>query len=254
MLSRRSTLGLLGSAIVCGASSRASTNELAKWQRAGCAISNDQISHFVADTDLSPCEAGVRNRIVNTGNREFDYAFAQTLSILTDTFGVLPGVTFFSGRAELGAFATRARCLGRADGSIFIGRARFHRTMGLLEHPDVALTAICAHEFAHVLQFKLNLNSSLSRNQRTVKRSELHADFLAGFFAGQRKRERAAYPAAVFAALAESIGDYEVDSPQHHGLPAERSEAIVRGFETSYNERKSISEAIEVGIKYVLAL
>jgi hypothetical protein len=54
--------------------------------------------------------------------------------------------------------------------------------------------------------------------------------------------------------LAESIGDYEVDSPQHHGLPAERSEAIVRGFETSYNERKSISEAIEVGIKYVLAL
>jgi hypothetical protein len=181
MLSRRSTLGLLGSAIVCGASSRASTNELAKWQRAGCAISNDQISHFVADTDLSPCEAGVRNRIVNTGNREFDYAFAQTLSILTDTFGVLPGVTFFSGRAKLGAFATRARCLGRADGSIFIGRARFHRTMGLLEHPDVALTAICAHEFAHVLQFKLNLNSSLSRNQRTVKRSELHADFLAGF-------------------------------------------------------------------------
>jgi hypothetical protein len=182
MLSRRSTLGLLGSTIVCGASSRASTNELAKWQRAGCAISNDQITHFVADTDLSPCEAGVRNRIVNTGNREFDYAFAQTLSMLTDAIGVLPGVTFFSGRAELGAFATRARCLGRADGSIFIGRARFHRTMGLLEHPDVALTAICAHEFAHVLQFKLNLNSSLSRNQRTVKRSELHADFLAGFF------------------------------------------------------------------------
>jgi hypothetical protein len=40
----------------------------------------------------------------------------------------------------------------------------------------------------------------------------------------------------------------------HHGTPDERGAAIVRGFEASYNEGKSLGEAIEESTRYVLSL
>src|SRR5262249_35993307 len=39
----------------------------------------------------------------------------------------------------------------------------------------------------------------VNAGQSTVKRSELQADYFAGYFAGHRKRERPTYPAAVVA-------------------------------------------------------
>jgi len=211
------------------------------------------INEFLAGSDAS-CTAGIAQYIPNSGNRDFDYALAQTLSRLTDTFNVLPGFTYFSGANEGGAFATNAECLNRSDGTVFFGRARFRQTMALAEHPDVALTAICAHEFAHILQLKRGLVGILNAGSPTVKRSELHADFLAGFYSGMRKLDRPNYPAAVFATLLESLGDWNVYSRNHHGRPDERAAAIVRGYEVAYRERRGFSEAVQIGINYVSAL
>ena len=52
------------------------------------------------------------------------------------------------------------------------------------EHPDVAVSAVCAHEFGHITAIKYGLMKRLKDGQPSVKRSELHADFLAGYFAG----------------------------------------------------------------------
>jgi hypothetical protein len=59
------------------------------------------------------------------------------------------------------------------------------------------------------------------------------------------------FPAAVFATTQYSIGDYRTEHVQHHGKPEERANAIVRGFETAYRERRSPSEAIQIGVRYV---
>jgi hypothetical protein len=83
-----------------------------------------------------------------------------------------------------------------------------------------------------------------------VKRLELHADFFAGYFAGARKLENPAFPAAVFAANRYAHGDF-VTSPTHHGTPDERAAAVVRGFDTAYSQRRSFAEAIGIGLNYV---
>ena len=101
------------------------------------------------------------------------------------------------------------------------------------------------------MQFKRNLESRLSAGQRTVKRSELHADFLAGYYAGVRKLQKPDFPAAIFATDAYASGDNDVNDRSHHGTPDERAAAIVRGFEVGYRERRSLSEAVQIGLNYV---
>jgi hypothetical protein len=76
-----------------------------------------------------------------------------------------------------------------------------------LNFPDVAVTAVCAHEFGHILQFKLNLRPIILAGQRTTKRLELHAACLAGYAAGFLKLKKPTYLAAVFATQKYSSGD-----------------------------------------------
>ena len=61
--------------------------------------------------------------IVGSGDRELDYALAQTLSRLTDTWNVLPGFASFDNSVAPNAFATQRRLLSREDGSILFGAA-----------------------------------------------------------------------------------------------------------------------------------
>jgi len=141
--------------------------------------------------------------------------------------------------------------MSHIDGTVLFGQRLLRAVLSEVEHPDVAATAICAHEFGHIVQFKRDLLPILSAGQRTVKRTELHADFLAGFFAGRRKLQKRNYPAAVFAQKQYSSGDPHVDNPDHHGRPEERAAAIVRGFETAYVDRRPLADAVQIGLRYV---
>lgn len=189
--------------------------------------------------------------IARSGNPDFDFALAQTLSRLTDTFYVLPGFAFFNVGNSHQAYATAERLLTNPDGTVLLGRDLLFELLAELEHPDAAVAAICAHEFGHIVQFKNRL--VLHRNQPTVKRTELHADFLAGYYAGIRKLSKPDFPAAVFATTQEKVGDYAFTNRNHHGRPEERAAAIVRGFEVAYRERRELSEAIQIGISHVSA-
>ena len=114
--------------------------------------------------------------------------------------------------------------------------------------------AVCAHEFGHILQFKHGLIRKVNEGQPTVKRSELQADYFAGYFAGLRKRERPEYPAAVVAVTQFSVGDHGVTNKNHHGTPKERGAAVVRGFEAAFRQNKNLSEAIQESTAYVMSL
>jgi predicted metalloprotease len=58
----------------------------------------------------------------------------------------------------------------------------------------IAATAIGAHEFAHILQFKHGLVEKVMHGERSVRRLELQADFLAGYVAGKFRKESAYLP------------------------------------------------------------
>jgi hypothetical protein len=192
--------------------------------------------------------------IESSGNREFDYALAQTLYRISDTLQVLPGFGYFDEPDSPNAYATSVVRMARADGTVLFGRRYRKRLMAWPEHPDVAVTAVCAHEFGHILQYKLRLEQIIQFGQKTVKRLELHADYLAGYYAGTLKVIKPGYPAAVFATQRYSAGDPNVNSPDHHGTYEERAAAVVRGFEVAYRERRNLSDAVQIGVNYVSML
>lgn len=188
----------------------------------------------------------------SSGNRELDFALAQTLSRLTDLFQVLPGFAFYDDKGSPNAFATSKVRLARTDGTVLFGLEHLKRKLAFREAPDAAVAATCAHEYGHILQNKLKLRQKLLDGQPTVKRNELHADFLAGYYAGRQKLRRPDFAAAVFATTRG--GGYNTQSKDHHGTPEERAAAVVRGFETAYRQRHTLNDAIQIGVNYVMKL
>jgi len=218
----------------------------------GCMLEPQQAEPFLATaTEPQAFDKPQEKLIASTGNPHFDLALAQTLSRLTDVFGVLPGFSFFDDYDGENAYATTATKLKRADGTVLYGKRYFINTMGMPDNPEIGVVATCAHEFGHIVQYKHGLHKQLKIGQSSVKRLELHADFFAGYFAGARKREKPDFPAAVFAANRYSRGDFATHKAQHHGTPDERAAAVVRGFETAYRERRSFTDAIGIGVDYV---
>jgi predicted metalloprotease len=125
-------------------------------------------------------------------------------------------------------------------------------------HPEVGIVSVCAHEFGHIAQFKHKLEDELivmrlvdGERQPFVKRLELHADFMAGYFAGRRKLESPDFPAAVFATTQYNEGDNAYGDPHHHGTSAERGQAVVAGFDTGFRAQQSFEQALETGLRYV---
>jgi hypothetical protein len=248
MLGGLLTIGWAAAPCMCGAQTPIGHNF-------GCMLADDEAETlFSKSTAHQLFETGNEVMIAKSGDPAFDYALALTLSRLTDTFRVLPGFAYFDDSGRPNAYATNRTRLARADGTVLFGLRYLKLALANTESPDAAVAAICAHEFGHILQYKHGLQKLILAGQPTQKRIELHADYLAGYFAGTRKLQKPDYPAAVFATTRYARGDNDVTSRQHHGRPEERAAAVVRGFEVAYRERRSLPEAIQIGVKYVSVL
>jgi uncharacterized protein len=95
---------------------------------------------------------------------------------------------------------------------------------------DFGLAYVIAHEYAHNIQEELGL---FTVGQRAgVEPFELQADCMAGLWGNSVYREGRLQPGDVEEALstATAAGDFDVNNPQHHGTPAERREAWLRGY------------------------
>ena len=247
MYSRRKVLaGLLGIGCIprCACAQAGYFGCVISDQRLAATLGNDPMM-FAFDINKDAYENG-------SGNKDFDRALAITLTKLSDSFDILPGFAFFhEGDEGANAFASRSRRLGRADGSVVFGKVLLNLLMRSRDNPELRVAAVCAHEFAHIMQYRLSLENRLVGPDRRVKRLELHADFMAGYFAGLRKKERPDFPAAVFAQTQFSFGDTQYNDPDHHGTPDERGQAVVAGFQASHRDGKGLGDAIEEGIRFV---
>jgi hypothetical protein len=192
--------------------------------------------------------------IPRSGDRDFDLALAQTLAMISSLFQVTPGFAYYDDYDGANDFATPRARLNGANGTVLFGQTLLERLRRGTESPEVSVASVCAHEFGHILQYKHRLTDRLSAGQTTTKRAELQADFFAGYFAGARKRQKPDFPAAVFAVTQHNFGDENYNKPSHHGTPDERASAIVNGFQCSFRDRHSLSEAIEIGTRYVMTL
>jgi hypothetical protein len=222
----------------------------------GCMIPKHLAAGFFASSSGHQIyEKGDEPMPGGSNDREFNFALAHSLVKIGATLEVLPAFAYYDDRDRPNALATDAKDLDRAQGTVLFGRDLLRQTRIELEHPEVAVTAVCAHEFGHILQYNWpTLLETLLEGQTTVKRVELHADFLAGYFAGIRKLEKTDFPAAIFAVKLRSMGDNNFNDPRHHGTPDERAQAVVQGFKAAHQERRKLVDAVQSGIQYVLSL
>jgi hypothetical protein len=218
----------------------------------GCCISDGKLqtqagnapAAFAFNVESGPISNG-------SGNKTLDRALARTLSMLSDRFDVLPGFAFFGGGESRNAFASTSHRLGRSDGSVIFGVSLLNELLAIADIRETGVAAVCAHEFAHILQYKRGIDKILVGADRRVKRLELHADYLAGYFAGGRKRANPSFPAVAFAQSQDRFGDDQFGDPNHHGTSKERGAAVVAGFNASYHDGLDLNGAVQSGLSYV---
>jgi hypothetical protein len=254
MWTRRETVVGGAAALLLGSTGRSLASERHN-PIYGCTLPDRETALFFdTATESRLYITGDEPLIEKSGDHDFDYALAHTLAKISQTFDVAPGFAYYDDYDGKNAYATKHIRSYGVDGTVLVGQRLLDRLRSGNDHPDVAVACVCAHEFGHILQYKLQLNDKVSDGQKTVKPVELQADFFAGYFAGIRKLERPTFPAAVFAMTQFNMGDEMVHNPQHHGTPDERANAIVRGFDVAYREQEPLSAAVDISTEYVKAL
>jgi hypothetical protein len=202
-----------------------------------------------------------RNRhFRTTGDPSIDRDLDRALSTIADLFDVNPAFGFydpamFPNRVAEGnvmnAFATQEDTdIPDTHGTVAFGWDLFKTEFYQYDGTGMSIMAIAAHEFGHVLQGKIGYLDSIRNG--TPLRTEINADFLAGYFLGSRKR---AIPSLRF----QKAGDLFIrmglpgnDDPNRtHGNSRERLDAAEAGFRLAYVENKTLADAVRAGLEYV---
>jgi hypothetical protein len=143
-----------------------------------------------------------------------------------------------------------------SDGAVAVGRhlvEQIRKKEQGTRYFGAALTAVCAHEFGHILQFKYILPQLMQIQDHLITRAELHADFICGYFAAFRKRQQPDYPAAMQAMTQFRYGDgayQQID----HGSPNDRGNAVYAGFLLNQGKVLSPEDVTLKGLEYVMGL
>lgn len=218
---------------------------------AGCMLlDRGESVDLLLQTRLAKVEDG--SLLEGSGDARLDRALGTMLADLAGRFEVRPGFGFYDD-LHPNALALPDTRLPHSQGTVLFGRRLFERGMRGT-HGDVFVMGICAHEFAHIVQFSGDYEARLTQGQSTHRLIELHADFLSGYYMGLRARDLR-YSARELVALGQSwetLGDSHYTETLHHGTAEERLKACEAGF-TFARERPEfrIQAACEVGARYL---
>jgi hypothetical protein len=203
-----------------------------------------------------------RNRYWHTtGDANIDHDLDRALQIAAEVLSVTPAFGFYdptklqnpTGVEHYGmnAFASPENTEIRGTkGTVGFGWELFHQEFYQYDNSGITVMAIVAHEFGHILQQDRGLIASLKGG--TPLKCEIHADFLAGYFLGMRKRE---LPYLQFKRAGElflRLGKSENGHPNRdHGDAQERLNAAEAGFRVAYVEKRALDDAVRAGLEYV---
>jgi hypothetical protein len=173
-----------------------------------------------------------------SGNYVLDNFYQQEGLALVSTFGLSPrGFWFYDQSPNAMATPEVANQFG-PDGTILFGQNLLLQQLST-DPSGATVVAIMAHEFGHLAQFR-------EAFREAGKRPELHADFMAGWYLRIRGRSWANFSSAL--RVFYELGDYEFNSPQHHGTPQERLAAAQAGFDSG---AQSAAQAYNLGWQFV---
>jgi hypothetical protein len=160
-----------------------------------------------------------------TGNQSLDFAFNNEYDVLIRVFGVRPSFFIMDDSDGPNAFAVPESIQpGSFQGSVLFGNHLM--TEEFRSSPlNFTIPAIMAHEFGHAYQF------ARGGPLPSTKLMELQADYLSGWYMKHRDAQSGWSEQSLRQTLYAfySKGDYEFNSPRHHGTPDERLQAAVGG-------------------------
>jgi hypothetical protein len=198
-----------------------------------------------------------------TGDRSLDRDLDRALAIVADLFDVNPAFGFYdptqfknvdqNEAKVMNAFATQEDTdIPGTKGTVGFGIDLFHGEFFDHDSTGTSLIAIVAHEFGHILQGNRGYLHRIRIGY--PRKSEINADYLAGYFLGTRKLKRPSMKferaGDLFARLGRSG---EGDSKRSHGNIRERLDAAEAGFRVAYVEKKSLNDAVQAGLEYIEA-
>lgn len=194
-----------------------------------------------------------------TGDRVLDRQLAATAHRIAGDFGVYPGLRIIHGPSHHAdrAMALRDTSVSGTRGTVLFGKDLIFRE--LREHNrrgwgGLAVTGVMAHEFAHIYQFFNGYDERLEKPGGTVEVIELHADFLAGYHLGLRRRQGERMDIGAVIDLMHDLGDENEDAKGHHGRPRERQRALREGYRVGAQKAPPMDEAADIGARHAVQI
>lgn len=185
----------------------------------------------------------------NSASADLDYAFAQALGVLCRDFEVEPAFSYYDeGDGGRNAKATPTRLIAeRPDGTVLFGLKMLSHLLDTEDNPSLAIVAVAAHEFGHIVAIKRGLQAQLVIDEAAPFRGEQFADFMCGYFAGLRHKKHNDYPAIVFA---NAIRRMASPGDTSHGSASVRGRAVSQGFNAAELE---LDAAVQTGFNFAMA-
>src|SRR5262249_11479713 len=116
----------------------------------GCCIGEKWASVLPAKYELLGSELKT-----TSGHPELDEVLAKVVATMSEISGVAPAAAFIEEEGGVpNAFAMPQVIVPGTDGTLLIGLALMRQIVETSDAPAVRMTAVCAHEFAHTVQFK----------------------------------------------------------------------------------------------------
>lgn len=230
----------------------------------GCFLSPAQISAAkITEESAYPTADGLFSRdkhIRTTGDAVIDHDLDRAMTLAASVFKVKPSFGFYDpskvanpgdpDRMIMNAWASPENTdLPGTKGTVGFGFDLFRSELKI-DPSGSTIMAIIAHEFAHILQG--DRGQLVRLRTGAPRKSEINADFLAGYFLGTRKLQNQSLSFRKTGELFIRLGEHVGDRPDRtHGNAVERINAAEAGFRTAYLDRKSLDEAVTRGLEYV---
>lgn len=256
MIERRDLLKSVGACCACGCGASFPLPAAAQRFRSrhGCVVRGSDAQRAlgagVLGANSQELPNLVKGRSRTTGDVALNRSLDAALRRLAKTFGVWPQVGFYDDGDQPNSMAIWYKEGSKRVYGVVFGRNHF-RKLFAYDASGITFLQTAAHEFGHVVMYQSGTLDALLKGQPTVKRAELHADFLSGYYLGLRKR---AHPEASFRSAGMKrweSGDTFFGDPQHHGSPKQRLESAEAGFLIGYRKNASLDEAFRAATAFV---
>ena len=184
--------------------------------------------------------------LTTTGNYQVDRAIGAEGIALRQLTGLSPAICVLSDYGASNALAMPMMVNpALPDGVVAIGMRLMMEELQASGPTNFSIPAVIGHEFGHIAQFKY-----FKGNMPPGKFAELQADYLAGWYIGNHSRysglSQYAYRDSMRSFHAK--GDYDYNSPGHHGTPRERTAAFSQGFDNSNTDYRT---AFQSSFEYI---